>query len=118
MSTRPRYHDLGARDQVRGNEIQQVARALARILGAQNRHDEWREQSWRRLPRQRGPWRSEPRRFERHQPRAAPPRAPRPWNWRPWFDMGERPEWSSNKPQDEALATTGGSKSCQGEDPQ
>ena len=91
MSTRPRYHDLGAMDQVRGDEIRLTASALARILGAQSRHNEWRDRSCWSPPRRREPWRNGPRRLYSHHPRAGFPRTRGPRYWRPRYDVFARP---------------------------
>ena len=90
MSTRPRYHDLGAWDHVRGKEIRQAARVITRIFNAQNRHDEWRDRSCWRPPRWREPWRSRPRWSRGQNPRTAPPRPRGPWHRRPPRDAVER----------------------------
>ena len=90
MSTRPRYHDLGARDQARGKEIRQAVRAIARILGAQNRRNKWQDRRYWRPPRRREPRRNGPRWFDAQDPRVAPPRARGPRHRRPFYDEGER----------------------------
>ena len=97
MPPPPRYHTPSRWEQERGEDIRTAARTLARLLGTEDGHGEWRAQTWQR-PHPRG-W---SRRGPPGWPRAPPPRrafrgAPEQRRWRPFPQdrrWGTSSEWS------------------------
>ena len=101
MSPPTRHHNPGWWSREGRAGVHMVATALARLLVAGSRRNEWREPGWqRRQPMSQG-WRSEPRRFHGPPPRYPARRTPAIGRWMPnnRGDPRRQTEWQPQYPE-------------------
>ena len=96
MSTREKYHNRGAPEQVSRNELWLAVTTLANALCAENRHGEWPDRSRQRPMQRIRARRNGPRRFVSPPPRWFQ-RNPQPRQRRPHFYGNMR--WGRNPVQ-------------------